>query len=470
MAEGHHNAGERRSLLARVQFEQLRAGLGFVAEQRRIPIDPERRFEIERVIGSGGMGVVYLGYDTKLSRRVALKVVRGHANELSQLEIRLQREARVLATLRDRNVLAIFDIGRAQSGELFIATEYVDGPTLREWQKGRPWSEVLPVYLEAGRGLAAAHAMQIVHRDFKPDNVLIEPRSPPRVFVGDFGLASESDVDVSTPKHRHRPVQSDPALLGTLEYMAPEQRACLPATASSDQFAFCVSLWEAWTGSRPCLVDDRPPDRPNRMPRKLYRLLAIGLSPRPEHRHPSLAALLEQLVRDQRRQYEHRAIAFVGALLGLSIATSYSFGRRLPTAAIEQPPTCQLQQTDEFWNPDVEAQLRHDLAGHPQRYADALADVVVRLLTANSRARHQLAYETCEQRRSMSDNRLLDQRETCIDRWRRQTAMQIDLLLELDADELRVQRLHITQAPRPAVQPRAPRPAERRLVVPSSAG
>lgn len=423
---------EGRDLLARVQFEQLRAGLGLVDELLAIYLDPEHRFKIEKVIGSGGMGVVYLGYDAKLARPVAIKVVRGHPDELEQLEVRLHREAQILATLRDRNILVIYDVGRSTSGELFIATEYVDGPTLREWQKGRPRKQVLRVYIEAGRGLVAAHERRIVHRDFKPDNVLIEDRSPPRVCVGDFGLAGSSVV-APDAAGRRAGGGSDRELLGTPEYMAPEQRARQPATASSDQFAFCVALWEAWMGGRP-QVGESVPARPKAMPRWLYRLLAIGLSPRPEDRHISLAVLLEQLTRSERRQRELRVITLVGTLLSLGVAGGYGVGQHRPVA-VEVVSSCQREPQDAVWNSQVEAELQHKFSGHERSYMALLGDGLPRLLSRNASARYQLTYDLCELRHATPDNKLLDRREQCIERWRRQTQLQINRLLELSPTE-----------------------------------
>ena len=191
------------------------------------------RFVVIGVLGSGGMGVVLSAYDPKLDRNVALKLLRpevwsaasGGARE------RLQREAQAMARLSHPNVVTVYEAGQVGDRE-FLAMELVDGETLRAWQRAEPraWRDALAIYIAAGRGLAAAHAAGLVHRDFKPDNVLIGRDGRPR--VGDFGLVS---------------VGAEPRTVrGTPAYMAPEQwSAAEDIDARADQFSFCVALWEA---------------------------------------------------------------------------------------------------------------------------------------------------------------------------------------------------------------------------------
>jgi eukaryotic-like serine/threonine-protein kinase len=216
------------------------------------------RYVILSLLGVGGMGAVYAAYDPELDRKVALKLLR--PDSLSIDSARMLREARALARLAHPNVVAVHDVGTL-GAEVFIAMEHVDGLTVHRWlrQRDRSRREVLDVFLAAGRGLAAAHRAGLVHRDFKPDNMMVALDG--RVRVLDFGLAraqasagAEStlrealigDVDVGEAR-----LTREGALLGTPTYMAPEQWRGAVADARSDQFSFCVALWEALLGERP---------------------------------------------------------------------------------------------------------------------------------------------------------------------------------------------------------------------------
>ncbi len=217
------------------------------------------RFEIEGPIGAGGMGVVYSARDPQLGRRVALKLLRPGDFADSSGRERALAEARAMARLSHPNVVAIYEVG-SLGDELFIAMELVVGRTLRAWLESgeRSWREILVMFLAAGRGLAAAHAAGLVHRDFKPDNVLVGDDG--RVLITDFGLArlGGAEASGSTPSQSAgnlaqgaSPLTPPGALLGTPAYMAPEQLDGAGATAASDQFAFCTSLFEALAGQRP---------------------------------------------------------------------------------------------------------------------------------------------------------------------------------------------------------------------------
>ena len=294
------------------------------------------RFEIGACLGRGAIGVVYAGQDTQLQRTVALKLLHpSHAGlDESHAKTRWLAEARAMARLRHPNVVTVHEVGE-DAGYVFIVMERVDGPTLRAWTEAepRPWTEVLAAYESAARGLAAAHAAGLVHRDFKPDNVLVDgPQSPPRVLVTDFGIAvagaPERDADPADP------------IEGTPAYMAPEQRRGVKAEPAADQFAFCVALWEALAGRRPERDPrgrPRPPrDRPE-IPSLLWSILGRGLSERPEDRHPSMDALL--LALRPRTSTRRRtaiqvgvvvllAVLLTGAVLQLSMFWDYFQGAR----------------------------------------------------------------------------------------------------------------------------------------------
>jgi predicted Ser/Thr protein kinase len=294
------------------------------------PPQPVRvgRYRVLGRIGSGGMGVVYRAHDPELARDVAVKVVNpetGAGHEHARA--RLVREARAMARLAHPNVIHVYDVGTVEDG-VFIAMELVEGSSLAAWLQAepRPWRQILEMFVHAGRGLAAAHAAGVIHRDFKPHNVLVGTDG--RVRVGDFGLAGG---DAAGPTGPHEPVtepieraQEEPAaldrasisgaltrtgmLLGTPKYMPPEQESGAPASARSDQFSFCVALYEALYGRPPYAGDSvsvyrhhvrhgdvLPPPEGSRVRAWVHAEIVRGLSVDPAERHPGMDALLDRL-------------------------------------------------------------------------------------------------------------------------------------------------------------------------------
>ncbi len=297
------------------------------------------RFTVLQRLGSGGMGVVYAAYDPDLDRRVAVKVLHTTVTQTSTgatARARLLREAKALAKLSHPNVVAVYDVGTLNDDQVFIAMEFVKGLTLTKWIRSpepgpdgttpdkRPWREVLGVFLQAGRGLAAAHKAGIIHRDFKPDNVLIGQDG--RVRVVDFGLARAEGTTPNRPDTFAEAIKSltsqsssvfdlqltrTGGLAGTPAYMAPEQYAKLLVDARTDQFSFCVALYEGLYGKRPFVGDtvarvrkaviagevaDEPPG--SGVPSWLRRILLRGLQVHPGARYPSMDALLADLSDD----------------------------------------------------------------------------------------------------------------------------------------------------------------------------
>src|SRR5579862_4327593 len=212
------------------------------------------RYVILERLGQGGMGVVYRAYDPELDRRIALKLVRADSRHHLALRQRLVREAQAMARVSHANVLTVYDAGTV-GDEVFIAMELVDGVTLGRWLRAerRAWRDVIDRFVGAGRGLAAAHAAGLVHRDFKPDNVLVAASGAVRVT--DFGLARaarESDPDAApSPSASPSRLTQTGAVLGTPAYMAPEQVRGEAVDARADQFSFCVALYEALWGETP---------------------------------------------------------------------------------------------------------------------------------------------------------------------------------------------------------------------------
>ena len=285
------------------------------------PIESSKigRFSIVRELGAGGMGVVYVAFDEQLDRKVAVKLLRG-AKSSSDARRRLEREAQAMARLSHPNVVAVHDVGDFE-GQLFVAMEFVEGQDLRGWLKAerRGVRAIVEVFCQAGEGLAAAHAAGIVHRDFKPDNVLVGADG--RVRVADFGLAHAFDaaasVDTSeveaSGSHRSLDIAltRTGAIMGTPAYMPPEQYAGQRTDARSDQFSFCVALWEGLYGKRPfsghtvpalcrAISDGRidPPPVDSEVPAWLSEVVRRGLSPEPDARWPSMRALLDAISRD----------------------------------------------------------------------------------------------------------------------------------------------------------------------------
>src|SRR6266496_701655 len=301
------------------------------------------RYIVLAMVGRGGMGEVYAAYDPELDRKVAVKLLRvkpGNGVSLAEGRTRTLREAQAIARLSHPNVVVVFDVGTFED-KVFIAMEYVEGNTVTYWLQvqQRAWKEILQVFTDAGRGLAAAHEKGLIHRDFKTDNVMVSRDRHVRVM--DFGLARQVQ-EKSGPAAAPAPtpstasggaktgqsgvVQAIPiqgrsssgmfdarltrtgAMMGTPAYMAPEQFLGTPTDARSDQFSFCISLYEALYGERPFegstmstltanVVQGNVREAPSgsKVPIWVRKVLLRGLMPRAKDRWPSMEALLEAL-------------------------------------------------------------------------------------------------------------------------------------------------------------------------------
>lgn len=364
------------------------------------------RYTVLHVLGEGGMGVVCAAYDAMLDRKVALKLLRFRTRERAGK--RLLREARAIARLSHPNIVSVYDAGQI-GDELFVAMEYIEGQTLRQWQREeRPWTEVLDVYIRAGRGLAAAHQAGVIHRDFKPDNVLVGDDG--RVRVVDFGLAApleesigdsagSGEVDfpgdgTSSSDESHGSYESHDlagssafdtpgladgmsnpfdvrltatgALLGTPAYMSPEQHLGEPTDARSDQFAFCVALFEGLHGKRAFRggdvrrlsavklagrVREVPDDSP--VPAQVQAIVRRGLSREADQRWSSMEDILAALQRQ--RQPRRRWLA-------PALATAITLGSVVGYGAwsVDEPDRCPApdEGPGEIWNEDS----RRDIA------------------------------------------------------------------------------------------------------------
>jgi predicted Ser/Thr protein kinase len=299
------------------------------------------RFMVLRELGRGAMGVVFAAYDEELDRKVAIKLMHaGRGDDSSHGPRMLLREAQALARLAHPNVVAVHEVGMIE-GAVFVAMEYVAGVDLQRWlgDARRPWREVVAVARQAGAGLLAAHQEGLVHRDFKPSNVLVGDDG--RVRVADFGLAarrgasSGASATVPAGAAMTATLTGEGALIGTPVYMAPELLVGGSATAASDQYAFCVALWEALYGARPFDADTLAgltdavrkqalPAAPPRtdVPAWLHAAVARGLAKAPDQRYASLAELLELLGRDpeaERQQRRRRALQIAGAIAATAV-------------------------------------------------------------------------------------------------------------------------------------------------------
>jgi tetratricopeptide (TPR) repeat protein len=337
------------------------------------------QFVLLERLGSGGMGVVFAAFDEQLERKVAIKLVATQGGD-ERAQQRLLREAQAQARLSHPNVVTVYEVGTLLEGNLFIAMELVKGDTLRSWQEdgARTWREIVAKYAAAGEGLAAAHRGGVVHRDFKPDNVLVGEDG--RVRVADFGLAFAAEPEVSAtaptldastagqrpdaagsrdepdgPKPpgsgRRSPVLTAAgAVVGTPGYMAPEQFSGGTVDARTDQFAFCVALFEALHGERPhadlaFANGARPPPRRTdpdpSYPRWLWDVVMRGLALEPGERFASMDALVAELTRNRTRLRRRvLAASALAAVLATAAVTSAALTDRGPPAC--PPATAEL--------------------------------------------------------------------------------------------------------------------------------
>lgn len=293
------------------------------------------RYFVLRKLGQGGMGVVYAAFDEELDRKIAIKLLHDSQVQSVERRSRIIREAQAMARVSHPNVVHVYEVGEFKE-HIYIAMEFVEGTTLSNWQRDRPWEEVLRVYICAGQGLLAAHRAGLVHRDFKPDNVLVGPDSQPR--VADFGLARADGSEVPQATERgpipsgmlSSPLTEDGMLLGTPAYMSPEQFAGEATDARSDQWSFCAALYQALYGQTPFAGEDltglsdnvhhgrlRPVPANSQVPMVISETLRRGLEVAPEDRFPSMAELLAALDIDP--QHDPAAAPQLGRVFSLAM-------------------------------------------------------------------------------------------------------------------------------------------------------
>jgi tetratricopeptide (TPR) repeat protein/tRNA A-37 threonylcarbamoyl transferase component Bud32 len=292
------------------------------------------RYQILGAVGRGGMGEVYAAYHPDLDRRIALKVMHDSADGANERRARLLREARAIARLSHPNVITVHDAGTFED-RVYIAMEFVEGDTIDVWLRAQPrtWREILDVFIAAARGLAAAHAAGVIHRDFKPQNVMIGRDGSVRVM--DFGLARLEDepntyepgLELKRPAPASTVTKSG-RVVGTPGYIAPEQFRHEPLDGRADQFSFCVALHEALYGRRPASglpgrsarpdadVDGAKSSQAASVPSWLRAVIARGLAEERALRFASMDALIRALVKGRTRPRRRN----IGIGIGLAIA------------------------------------------------------------------------------------------------------------------------------------------------------
>mgnify|MGYP001494668241 CR=1 FL=1 len=366
------------------------------------------RFRLRSRLGAGASGIVYEAHDPELDRDVALKILSGSDED------RLASEARALARLRHANVVTVHEVGSYEGGR-FIAMDLVRGETLGHWAaRGHGWRAIVDVFAQAGRGLAAAHEAGLIHRDVKPDNVLIEDG---QARVVDFGLAHE--------------VEAEPGCIvaGTPAYMSPEAFAGRLSPAS-DQFSLCATMYEAAFGVRPFGGDDPQtylalvgtqqlarPQSGSRHPRWLRRVIVRGLAEDPDARWPSVAALVAQLEQRRRRRGGMVTVLGLAGALGAGGVAVWGYG----AASVDE---CAAARTaiERSWNPARQQRVAEAFRATGASSAEDAVVEVSRALDEYAGAWSAMRVELCQTARELGDSTRegLDPRLACLDRRRRE--------------------------------------------------
>jgi serine/threonine protein kinase len=421
------------------------------------------RYRLEHVLGRGGMGTVYAAFDEELHRRVALKLVRPELTGAPQIARRMLREARALAQLSHPNVLTVFEAG-TDKDQVFIALELVDGDTLRVAVDGMPRAKAIELVLAAARGLAAIHAAGLVHRDFKPDNVLVGRDGSVR--VGDLGLARSGDLPALPDRASASALTRHGSILGTPAYMAPEQLAGGLATAASDQFALCIVLYEVLYGRHPfadpCVRDAVVvPPHDARVPASLRAAVLRGLVLDPAGRHDSVDALLAAIERGAiRRRRVLRAVAAGTAAIAIVTAMA---AHRTSNAATTIECDGGASKLHTVWNQSRAARISSAFARSGNvRAADRFASFSSTVDTYTNRwsAMHLDACRATHVRGEQSQT-VLDERMACLSARLRELDTHLSIFETVDrqrverADELEHLLIPVDACIDPAASARA---------------
>ncbi|MEM7156920.1 MAG: serine/threonine-protein kinase [Myxococcota bacterium] len=458
-ADEDADADRKRGIMARI--------FGDPAPPRRIG-----RFIDLGLLGHGAMGTVRRAYDEHLAREVAIKVIRHRSTQ--KRRDRLLREAQALGQLSHPNVVQVYEVGEVGE-EIFIAMELVDGVSLEQWQGERhAWRACLDVYLQAGRGLAAAHAKGLIHRDFKPANCIRDTEG--RVRVLDFGLVRAVDAPVSPNGRRQKLADSldppsslggtapshhgsgtgsssegsmlavqltaDNAVVGTIAYMAPEQLVGDDADARSDQFSFCVALYEALYGHPPFGSNPqstlqklamgqriKPATASTRaVPRWLHRVLERGLAADPSERWPSMNALLQTLERQPRAATVRRASVFTAVVAAVGFYGASAYGEA----------QCDHDSRREaLWGEAQRQHVREAMHATELPYADETWETIDRQLQVRTTAWADAAQSVCRANEARPEPVANSVQDHCLEREHDALASYVELVSASNPDTVR---------------------------------
>ncbi|MBV8756274.1 MAG: serine/threonine protein kinase [Deltaproteobacteria bacterium] len=448
--------------------------------KRPAPSVVQDRYDVLEELGSGGMGVVYRARDRQLGRDVALKLVFTDDDHDETLAARLMREAQALAQLSHPNVVAVYDVGRAEGG-VFVAMELIAGEAGDTWlEKRRPWRDVVRVFCDAARGLAAAHAVGLVHRDFKPANVMLGADGRTRVL--DFGLAraagfgnttsisdsaDSGDLEADERSTKRLGEDAEPAastsmrsvslldialtregaVVGTPQYMAPEQFRGDPYDARTDQFAFCVAMYKGLYGRRPfegktfgelkknVLAGKLRPPPDSDVPGYVRDLVLRGMAMDPAKRWPSMDDIIAVLARDPAARKKRLVLAgVVAVLVGGGAVTTWLVTRRDPGAVCRDGE----QDLVGVWD-GVRAQAITDaFAATGRSFAADAAAGVKRGLDDYTKKWLAMRSDACEAThvKGTQSAELLDLRMTCLARRLDSVRATVDVLAHADRDTI----------------------------------
>jgi len=387
------------------------------------------RYVIVGLVGEGAMGRVYAAFDPVLDRKVALKLLHP-LGDGPTARSRMLGEAQALARVSHPHLVGVHDAGE-HDGSVYLAMEFIEGPTLRRWQSLRilrPDAKLLELYLQAARGLAAIHEAGLVHRDFKPENVLVG--SDGRVRVSDFGLARAVSRGIGLTSDLSGSNSSATSSAGTPAYMAPEHLEGAPFDARADQFAFCLALAEALTGARPFERNDREavikgPQLAG-APIRLARVLRRGLRLEPERRFATLHELITALDPTPRTPWALIAAAVVVVTLGIAAIARFQPAQARCLGSQER--------VDAVWSADRRRTLSTHFASLGADGAARFASVS-QLLERTLGGWAQMHRENCEATRVRGDqsDQLFAARGACLNR----RLLEVDATLEVLASTTR---------------------------------
>lgn len=427
------------------------------------------RYVVLDVLGMGGMGVVCTAYDPKLDRKIALKLLRrrvGRESRTSTGRARLIREAQALAKLQHPNIVTVHDVDTTPDGRIYMAMEFVRGQTITQWLTAskRTWRDIVEVFEQAAVGLAAAHAANITHRDFKPANVLIGEDG--RVKVLDFGLAKSETTNISTDSEDSQRqagvgredteerdimqvVQSTGdmkltmagRIVGTPAYMAPEQRRGRQTGPAADQFGFAVSLYEALYGRLPFRSETHSrdaargkiidPPHDTEVPSWVFRALRRALSPQPGERYATMEDFITALRADPAKRRRKIAIGLGGGVLGGAGAF----------ALLAQGPEDELchgarARIESVWDDDRRAEVDASLRDTATAFAAYTAERVIESVDQYTDVWVDARTRVCEATwvHGEQSEATLDVRMRCLDQRQGELRALLEVLSDADAE------------------------------------